>query len=100
VDEGAILVQVTTDAEDRRQIRWNLNVAEHLESRIDDIKASISMAASAIADSLPERFDSAGWEAKEVSATFGISLTAGAGAIISKAEAGATFEVSISFVRE
>lgn len=99
MDEGVILVQVTTDAADRRQIRWDVNVAERLESRIDDIKASISTAASAIADSLPERVDSAGWEAREISATFGISLTAGAGALISKAEAGATFEVSVSFVR-
>lgn len=100
MDEGAILVQVTTDAGDPRQIRWDLNVAERLEGRIDDIKASIAAAASAIADSLPERVDSAGWKAKEVSASFGISLTAGAGAIVSKAEAGATFEVSVSFIRD
>jgi hypothetical protein len=99
MNEGAVLVQVATDAADHRQIRWDINVAERLESRIDDIKASISKAASAIAESLPETVDSKGWEPKEISATFGISLTAEAGAIISKAEAGATFEVSISFVR-
>jgi hypothetical protein len=100
MNEGAILVQVTTDAADRRQIRWDVNVAEHLENRIDDIKRSISAAALAIADSLPEKVENPGWKAKEVSATFGISLTAGAGAIISKAEAGATLEVSVSFIRD
>lgn len=97
--EGEVLVQVATDATDHRQIRWDFNVAERLEGRIDDVKASISKAALAIADSLPDSLESKGWEPKEVSATFGISLTAGAGAIISKAEAGATFEVTISFVR-
>ena len=35
----------------------------------------------------------------EVSAKFGITLTAEAGVIVSKASAGATFEISVKFTR-
>ena len=40
-----------------------------------------------------------GWRLGEVSASFGITLTAEAGVIVSKASAAATFEVSVKFTR-
>lgn len=99
MDNGTVLVRVVADAEDRRQIRWDVDVAETLESRIDDVRRAVGTGASAIAESLPSLAEPEGWRLGEVSATFGVSLAAEAGVIISKAEAGATFEVSVTFTR-
>jgi hypothetical protein len=99
MDDGSVLVHVVADVEDRRQIRWDVNVAERLQDRIDDVRRAVTMSASAIADSLPTLAATEGWRLGEVSATFGVSLTAEAGVIISKAEAGATFEVGVTFTR-
>jgi Trypsin-co-occurring domain 1 len=100
MDDGSVLVHVVADVEDRRQIRWNVNVAESLEDRVDDVRRAVTTSASAVANSLPALAAAEGWQLSEVSATFGISLTAEAGVIISKAEAGATFEVGVTFTRE
>ena len=97
--DGSVLIQVVVDVEDHRQINWSVNVAETLESRIDDVRRAVASGTSAIADSLPMLAAAEGWRLSEVSATFGLSLTAEAGVIISKAEAGATFEVSVTFAR-
>lgn len=95
-----VLVQVVAGVEDGRQINWGRNVAERLGSRIDDVRQAVASGSEAIAMSLPSIAAAEGWRLDKVSATFGVSLTAEAGAIISKAEAGATFEVSVTFARE
>jgi hypothetical protein len=52
-----------------------------------------------VAKSLQSLAAPEGWRLGEVSASFGITLTAEAGVIVSKASAGATFEVSVTFTR-
>jgi hypothetical protein len=99
VHDGSILVQVVADVEDHRQINWGVDVAERLETRIEDVRRAVTSGTSAISESLPSLAAAEGWRLSDVSATFGISLTAEAGVIISKAEAGATFEVSVTFTR-
>jgi hypothetical protein len=48
---------------------------------------------------LPSLPDAAGWNLGEISASFGVTLTAEAGALITKASAAATFEVVVTFRR-
>jgi hypothetical protein len=40
-----------------------------------------------------------GWRLDNVSASFGVTLTAEAGALLSKASAGATFDVTVTYKR-
>lgn len=99
MQDSVVLVEVLADVDDQRQINWGANVAERLEGRIDDIRRAVMNGTAAIAESLPAVPVAEGWRLSEVSASFGVSLTAEAGVIISKAEAGATFEVSVAFKR-
>lgn len=82
-----------------RQIAWGSNKVEDLTSRLEDLKAAIASGGRAVADSLPAVPTASGWQVKEVSGTFGITLTAEAGVILSKVGAEAAFEVSITFER-
>ena len=52
-----------------------------------------------MAESLKSLLSPEGWRLKEVSPSFGITLTAKASVIVSKASAGATFDVSIKFTQ-
>jgi len=99
VSETEILVQVVPGAVAGREIGWGTNVAEQLESRLDDIRRAIASGATAVArslDSLPRAPD---WQLDNVAASVGITLTAEAGALLSKASAGATFDVTITYKR-
>lgn len=100
MSDGPILVQVVPATQPGREIGWRSPaVADQLDRRLDDIKAAVATGTRAVGDSLPTLPEAAGWEVKEVSASFGITLTAEAGALITKASAGATFEVSVTFQR-
>src|SRR4051812_14727776 len=101
MSEGAVLVQVVAERpQDGREIAWGApNVAESLDRRLGDIRLAITSGAAALAESLPGLPAAEGWELGEVSASFGVTLTAEAGALITKASAEATFEVTISFQR-
>jgi Trypsin-co-occurring domain 1 len=97
-DPGPVLVQVVP-IEDGREILWGSNKIETLEDRLDDIKEAITSGARAVADSLQKLRGSPGWQVKEVSGTFGLSLSAEAGVILTKASTEATFEVTVTFER-
>ena len=73
---------------------------QHLHERIGDIKAAIVSGSSAVADSVGGLTSPDGWELGEVTASFGVALTAEAGAILTKASGEATFEVSVTFRRK
>jgi hypothetical protein len=96
---GPVLVQVV-DVKGGRQIGWRDNLAEQLGDRSEDIRRAIAVGSRAVADSLPGLPGAQGWRMGEVSASFGVTLTAEAGAILSKASAGATFEVTVTYQRE
>jgi hypothetical protein len=93
---GRVLVQVVSiDA--GREIGWGSKLAERLSDRMEDLRDAIAEGTQAVADSLPGLPSTTGWRLGTVSASFGLALTAEAGVILSKASAGATFDVTVSF---
>lgn len=97
--ERTVLVQVVP-VDEGREIGWSGSTAELLRSRLEDIREAIAQGAKAVAESLGELPGARGWHLGEVSATFGVTLTAEAGVLLSRASAGATFEVTILFKHE
>jgi hypothetical protein len=82
-----------------REITFGKNLAEGLANRQNDIRGAIEAGSQTVANSIESLPSPTGWRLGEVSASFGITLTAEAGVIVSKASAGATFEVSVTFTR-
>ena len=97
--EKMVLVQVVP-IDEGREIGWGANVAEQLQNRLEDIRLAIAEGAKAVADSLEGLPGAKGWQLGEVSAKFGVTLTAQVGVILSNASAGATFEVTVLFKRD
>ena len=95
---GRVLVQVVP-VEDGREISWGSNKVQNLADRLADIKAAIASGAAAVADSLGALPRTPGWQVSEVSGSFGLSLAAEAGVILTKASAQTTFEVTVTFER-
>lgn len=100
MDSGRVLVQVVdVDMAAGREITFGKSLVEGLGERQDDIQAAIEAGSQTVANSLKSVASPDGWRLGEVSASFGITLTAEAGVIVSKASAGATFELSVKFTR-
>jgi Trypsin-co-occurring domain 1 len=93
-----VLVQVVT--EEDREIGWGSNLAERLDERLDDVRRAVALGAAAVSGSVQEISDVPGWRLGEVVAKFGVTLTAEAGAILTKGSVGATFEVTLTYRRE
>ena len=96
---GQVLVQVV-DVEQGREIGWGANLAERIGDRSEDIQHAITTGAKVVADSLGRLQDAQGWRLGQVEASFGVTLTAEAGVLLSKASAEATFEVTVSYQRD
>ena len=96
---GNIRVQVL-DTKPSGQIGWNSTVTEELRVRAADLRDAIQAGAQTVADALPVGITVEGWSMSEVSAKFGITLTAEAGVIITKASTAATVEVEVKFERD
>ena len=94
-----MLVQVVP-ADEGREIGWGESTAEQLRNRLEDIHLAVKEGVKAVADSLEGLPSAKGWRLGEVSAKFGVTLTAQAGVILSSASAGATFEVIVLFKRD
>lgn len=90
---------VEVDVAADREISFRRDLAEGLGDRAEDIRGAIEVGSETVAKSLKSLPSPEGWRLGEVSASFGITLTAEAGVIVSKASAGATFEVSVIFTR-
>ncbi len=97
--EEKVLVQVVPVG-GRREISWGSSTAEALRNRLEDIRSAIAEGAKAVADSLEGLPSAEDWQLGEVSAKFGVTLTASAGVILSAASAAATFEVTILYKRD
>lgn len=95
---GQVLVQVVL-VDEGREISFRSNIVEQLGDRAEDIRRAIAVGARTVAESLPGLPCSEGWSLGEVSATFGVTLTVESGVILSKASAGATFEVTVTYQR-
>jgi hypothetical protein len=93
-----VLVQVV-DVRAGREIGWGTNLADNLRDRLDDIRTAIAAGAKTVAESLHSLPAAEGWRLGEVSASFGITLAAESGVILSKVSGEATFEVTVTFQR-
>ncbi|MGC4807444.1 CU044_2847 family protein [Micromonospora sp. DT233] len=94
-----VLIQVVEVA-GGREIGWGGNAVEQLRTRVADIQAAVIAGARAVSadlDSLPTQQN---WQASEVSATFGITLSAEAGVVLSRASAESSFEVTVTYQRK
>jgi hypothetical protein len=96
--DADVLVHVVV--EEGREIGWGSNLAERLEDRAEDIRRGVESAARMVTNSIKTLPHPEGWTLGEVSAAFGVTLTAEAGVLVSKAGAGATFDVTLTFVRK
>jgi Trypsin-co-occurring domain 1 len=94
-----IFVQVVPVAQGG-EISWSGSVTDQLENRLGDVRNAIASGASAVAASLASLPGAEGWRLGEVEASFSVTLTAEAGVILSKASAGAAFEVKVLFKRD
>jgi hypothetical protein len=99
VDEGVVLVQVV-DVGSGREISWGSNVADRLDARFDDIGRAIRAGVRAVSVGLVDLPVAREWQVGEVSAKFGITLTAEAGVLLSRAGAETAFEVAVTFRRK
>lgn len=94
-----VLVQVLP-VEGGREIGWGSSRVEAFRGRLADVREAVVSGALAVADSLPGLPSADGWRLGEVSGSFGISLTAEGGVILTKASAAVTFEVTVTFQRQ
>jgi len=94
--EKPVMVQVAILDQDR-QIGFGTNPVDQLETRLDDISTAIKAGTNAIAESLDGLPIVNGWHVGKLSASFGLTLAAEAGVILSKASAEATFEITVTF---
>jgi hypothetical protein len=94
-----VYVPVVKMADAGREIGWGSNVSELLTARIDDIRDAIRAGAASVSTGLTELPVVKDWHVTKVEASFGITLTAEAGVILSKASTEATFDVTMTFSR-
>jgi hypothetical protein len=91
-----VLVQVVP-TKAGREIGWGASRIGTLADRLGEIRDGIQEATQAIAESLSNAPVVRGWSMTEMSASFGLSLSAEGGVIVTKATAGTTFEVTVTF---
>lgn len=70
---------------------------ERLRDRLSDVQAAVAAGVRAVAANVTP--DLSGWEVAELQAKFGVTLSAEAGAVVSRATTGATFEVTVTLRR-
>ncbi|GLW93211.1 CU044_2847 family protein [Actinokineospora globicatena] len=96
------VVRVETVEFDRagnRQISASKRTASLLVERRAEIEAGIAQTADVVRASMAATEVADGWRVTSVAATFGITLSAEAGVVITKASAEASFEVTMTIER-
>ena len=93
---GEVLVQVLP-VDGGREIGWASGRVALFRDRLADVRDAVVSGAQAVADSLGELPSAEGWRLHEVAASFGVSLAAEGGVILTKAIAGTTFEITVTF---
>jgi hypothetical protein len=88
------------DVSSGREIGWSSNIAETLNKRHSEIQEAIATGTELVASSLSKLPSPDYWRVEEVEGTFGITLAAEAGVILSKASAEAALEVKVTFARK
>jgi len=91
---------VELDTPDGRQIGPRTRAAELLRERRGDIEAALAEAAEIVQTSAARNAASEDrWGVASVEATFGLTLTAEAGVLLSRVSAEAVFEVTLKIER-
>lgn len=90
---------VEVDAGGRRQIASRERTTALLEDRREDIQAAIAQAVDIVQAPLAQEPAAGGWRVSSVTATFGITVSAEAGVILTRASAEASFEVTLTIER-
>ncbi|MGF0174555.1 CU044_2847 family protein [Streptomyces sp. Marseille-Q5077] len=99
---GAPVVRVETvelNGHGARQIGGRVRQSASLADRSDELQAAILQASTIAQDSLAQVPQRNGWSVRSMDVTFGITLAAEAGVILSKASAEASFEVTLTLER-
>ncbi|MER5757219.1 CU044_2847 family protein [Streptomyces sp. NPDC002088] len=82
-----------------RQIGTRARQSASLADRSDELREAIRQASAIAQDSLADVPERHGWSVTGMEVTFGITLAAEAGVILSKASAEASFEVTLTVER-
>ncbi|MFE3401373.1 CU044_2847 family protein [Streptomyces anulatus] len=87
------------DATGSRQISSRTRTSSALGDRAAELEEAIVQASSIAQQSLAQVPRKNGWEVSSMEVTFGLTLAAEAGVILSKASAEASFEVTLTVER-
>ncbi|OEV07705.1 CU044_2847 family protein [Streptomyces nanshensis] len=90
---------VVLDAAGSRQIGSRTRSSELLSERAAEVQAAIVQASSIAQQSLSGTSQRDGWSVSSAEVTFGLTLGAEAGVILSKASAEASFEITLTVER-
>ncbi|MEU3742476.1 CU044_2847 family protein [Streptomyces sp. NPDC032198] len=94
-----IRVETVTVEAGTRQISNRVRTSAALHERAAELEEAITQAASIAQDSLSQVPQRNGWQVASMEVTFGLTLAAEAGVLLSKASAEASFEVSLTVER-
>ena len=94
------LIEVINIGSGKRQIGPKETILKDLQKRRPDLEAAITAGVDLSGDALSNTSSTRGWHVSEFEVKFGISLTAEAGVIVSRAGGEASFEVSVKITRE
>jgi hypothetical protein len=95
---GTSMVRIETvefDASGSRQISARGRTTQLLAERRAEIEAAIREAADLVGASLDDRPERSGWQVSSVEASFGITVAAETGVVLTKASAEASLTVKI-----
>ncbi|MFD3377734.1 MULTISPECIES: CU044_2847 family protein [unclassified Streptomyces] len=90
---------VALDAAGNRQIASRTRATSSLGERAAEIEEAIVQASAIAQQSLEQVPQREGWQVTSLDVTFGLTLAAEAGVILSKASAEASFEVTLTVER-
>ncbi|KUF14885.1 MULTISPECIES: CU044_2847 family protein [Streptomyces] len=90
---------VALDAVGTRQIASRTRATTLLDDRSAELEEAIVQASAIAQDSLAQVPARGGWQVSGMQVTFGLTLAAEAGVILSKASAEASFEVTLTVER-
>lgn len=99
-DGGGVRVEVVELEAGTRQIRTRTRATQLLRERREDLRAAIAETSDIAQTSLAALSEAKGWKVSSLEATFGLTLAAEGGIIVSKASAEASFELKITIVRD
>lgn len=100
MSSAEVLVEtVQLDPSGDRQIGSKHRSTALLRDRRADIEAAVRETVVILQESAAKNGDPPGWRVTSLEARFGITLTAEAGVVVSRASAEASFEITISIQR-